>query len=580
MAAMAVAWKTPRKLNRGLLLLATAGALPLLLAAPALPQSVPADTKRANLGPPLVVGPPLMARILPPELDEPPGKGETLPPPRLANEPKKTTPQSGSRGSANAPPPPPANEPWARGAQLIDLPAALRLAETANLDIAQAREVVNAARAAYDRARLGILPNFNIGSTYSKHEGNISKTEGNIIKANKDALFAGGGPSLAYSLSDALFAPLVAQQLLFAQQAGLQRVHNNILGAVADAYLNILQARRRLARVDETLDYLTSNQAAATRAGGKGLLPVVEAFYKAQVAEAMKAEVERVRVEIMRRREERIAAIQDYRVAAAELARLLRLDPEIPLWPVEDFRRPLPLRGDEWIDQPLEELVRLALNNRPELAENQALVQATVDRVRQARLRPLLPNAVVNYSWGDYGGGPDQISGTSFGPSGRILHFGTRDDLDASLIWRFQAFGLGDKAAVREEQALQRQAVFRQLQVRDQVVAQVVQAFEQVKGWRQRVEITRSALFDPAGAPKGPVFESVRLNFDRIRGLQKTRPLEVLDSIRGLSDTLDAYGAALTGYDQARFRLLVVMGFPLPPNPSPPPLPPAAGERR
>ena len=36
-----------------------------------------------------------------------------------------------------------------------------------------------------------------------------------------------------------------------------------------------------------------------------------------------------------------------------------------------------------------EELVRQALRNRPELAENEALVQAAVERVRAARFRPL-----------------------------------------------------------------------------------------------------------------------------------------------------------------------------------------------
>src|SRR5262249_37167319 len=140
-----------------------------------------------------------------------------------------------------------------RNAQPINLPAALRLAETANLDIAQARAVAAQARFALNRAQLLALPSVNLGSTYIKHEGNINKTEGNIIKANKDSLFVGGGPSMAFAVTEALFAPLVGRQVVFATQAGLRRANVETLFQVANAYLNVLRARRRLARVEETL---------------------------------------------------------------------------------------------------------------------------------------------------------------------------------------------------------------------------------------------------------------------------------------------------------------------------------------
>jgi outer membrane protein TolC len=444
----------------------------------------------------------------------------------------------------------------------IDLVTALRLARTNNLDISQAREVVGQARLQLQQAYAQILPNLNLGSTYTHHEGKVQKTEGNIIQANKDSLFVGLGPSMTLSFADAVFAPLVARQNSVATQAGMRRVHNDTLLAVAEAYFAVLRARRKLARVDVTLDYLTSDNPSPIRAGSKGLLPIVGAMQKAGVAEALKAEVYRVQVEVLRRQEERTAALQELRVATAELARLLRLDPAVPLWPLEDFRVPMELSGP-WYDQPVEEQVRLALSNRPELAENQALVQAAVERVRAARFRPIMPNLVVNYSWGDFGGGPDlnptNIGG--FGSSGRILHVGTRSDFDVSLVWKLQNFGFGNRLEVRAQESQARQANMRQLQVQDQVVTQVVQVNELARGWNDRVATTRSALFDAAGKPNGPVFEAIRLNFNRIREEPKTRPLEVLDSIRGLSDLLEAYGQALTDYERARFRLMIVLGL-------------------
>jgi outer membrane protein TolC len=459
-----------------------------------------------------------------------------------------------------------------QNAQPINLAVALRLAETANLDIAQAREVAAQARFALNRAQVLALPSVNLGSTYAKHEGNINKTEGNIIKANKDSLFVGGGPSMTFAVTEALFAPLVGRQVLEATQAGFRRVNLETLFQVANAYLNVLRARRRLARVEETLDYLVSERPSPMRAGSKGLLPVVTIIWKEGGGVALRSEVERVRVEVLRRQEERAAAVQDFLVASAELARLLRLDPAIPLWPVEDFRFPMPLVGEAYAGRTPEDLAGIALNNRPDLAQNQALVRAAVARVRTAQHRPLLPNVVLNYNWGDFGGGPD-LNGTvvqagkvvtlpGFGPSGQIHHFAPRADFDVSLIWRLQNLGLGNLAEIREQQAAARQAELRLLQVRDQVVAQVIQAQESVQGWRQRVNVTRASLFDERGLPEGPVFSSLRLNFQRIREVPNTRPLEVLDSIRGLNDLLDVYGQAITDYERAQFALIAALGLP------------------
>ncbi len=72
------------------------------------------------------------------------------------------------------------------------------------------------------------------------------------------------------------------------------------------------------------------------------------------------------------------------------------------------------------------------------------------------------------------------------------------------------------------------------------------------------------------------MYQSITLTFERIRGAEG-RVLELLDSIRTLSDVLDAYGVAVTEYERSRFRLLIALG--LPPqgfvHPETMPLPPA-----
>jgi outer membrane protein TolC len=492
--------------------------------------------------------------------------------------------------SQELPPPrqleePPQPQAPAVGVTLLDV---LRVASLSNLDIAQARAVVAQAQAARQRALVTTLPNATFGSAYNNHAGGIQKTEGNIIRMDRDSLFVGGGPQVSFGLADALFAPGIAGRVLDAAAAGERRVTNDALLAVADAYFAVLRARRRLARIDEVLDFLTSDQKIDLRANAAGLLPLITAFVETGTARPV--DLERTRVEVLRRQEERALALQDLRVAIAELARLLHLDPTVILWPLEDFRVPVPVPGDGWFVQPLPELVAAALNNRPEIAENRALVEAAVARVRASVWRPLLPTAAVSYSAGGFGGGPPIVGtnakgGSVFGLSGQIANWGSRSDFDAGLVWQLRNLGFGNLAEQRELRAARDQAMFRRLQVTDIVVTQVVQAQELVQRARERLEIAHAALFDRAGRPTGPVYRSLRLNFLRILG-GGGLPLEVLDSIRSLSDLLDAYTTAMTDFERARFRLLVALGLPAPgildphllPPPPPEPLPAPAAE--
>ncbi|MGE3807742.1 MAG: TolC family protein [Gemmataceae bacterium] len=487
----------------------------------------------------------------PKSTDKPPAKDDALPNPRPIDDASILS-------------------TWGREPMPIDLGTALRLATNSNLDIARAREVVSQSEAALTRARAIMLPNLGFGTTYINHQGLIQQAIGNILNTNRASLFVGGGPVASFQVNDAIFVPLAARQVVNATQAGFERVTNETMLNVAEAYFNMLRARRRQAAILETIDQLNSNTASPLRAKSKGLLPLVRDFVDVGGKDAFRSDLERVRVEVFRRQQELQLVLQDFRIASAELSRLLRLDPEILLWPVEDFRYPLNLPGDCWTQQEIEELVRFALNNRPELAENQALVNAAVDRLRQARWRPFTPTFAVGYSSGGYGGGPlftERLDGTLQGTNriltggGQIQQWGTRNDFDASMFWRLQNMGFGNVAEIREQRALRNQAQYRLLDTQYRVMAQVVQAQEQVIRNRERVDITRSALFGEDGSLTGPVFRSLQLNFERVRGAEG-RPLETLDSIRGLFDLLDAYAGAVTDFERARFRLLFALGIP------------------
>jgi outer membrane protein TolC len=503
-----------------------------------------------------------------------PGVGAQAPPERKPGAPNKGEQAPPPRAVPPSPTYPTPTLPTERVVP-ITLTAALQLAVLSNLDIAQAREVVNQSLAVQLRARLTAVPNLQMSNLYNHHEGQIQNTAGNISTINRDSLWDNTGPIVIFQLVDAIYQPLLASRLLDASRAGARRVNNDTLLAVADAYFAVMRARRRIARIEDTMNFLTSDQPSPLRAQSRGLLPVMENFVEVGGKDALRSELERVRVEILRRQEEMSAAILDFIVASAELSRLLHLDPELLLFPVEDFRFPLPLPGDGYSYRSTDELIEIALSNRPELAENRALVAAALARIRTAKWRPFMPTLALSYNWGGFGGGPNPIgpeivpgsnppksvNNTALGSSGHIDNYNTRTELDAAIVWRLQNMGLGNRAEIREQEAVYRRSQFAQVQLVDRVITQVVQSQALVDGWRQRVDITRLSLFGPNYELDGSVFQSLRLNFERVRAAEG-RPLEVLDSIRSLSDLLDAYGQSVTDYERARFRLLISMGIP------------------
>ncbi len=484
----------------------------------------------------------------------------------------------------------------------VRFPDVLNLAVMSNLDIARANLALEQARVALLAANAQFLPNLGVGSTYVAHDGQIQNTAGNVSTVNRDSLFVGGGPSISLPLARALFGPQEARQLRDAALFGRARVTNEVLLAIVDAYFNVLRARRQLARLDEVLDFLTSEQESPLRGSEKsptrGLLPLIKSFVKTGARGGLPSDQARVEADVVRRQAERVRALEELRAASAELSRLLHLNAGYFLIPAEDYRWPVPVTGQGWFEQPVEVLVTQGLRSRPEIGENQALLAAAMTRYRATKWEPLLPTLSSNLSWGGFGGGPPitqvrrttvltpgggttTVTSNVLGNSGVIADFGPRTDFDISLFWRLEGGGLGNLARIRQARLRSMQVELRQLQIQDLVVSQVVRAMERLQRAEQRVNIYSAGLFDENRRPNGTVYRSIRLNFVRIKGGEGI-PLEVLDSIRRLSDVLEGYANALSDLDRARYRLLLVLGLPpaglldpscLPLPPAPPPRP-------
>lgn len=452
---------------------------------------------------------------------------EAAPPPRV--EPR-------------SPPAPPAVAPGDRPLP-INLPTAFQLAGARPLDIALASERIRVASAQLERARVLWLPTLQMGTDYFRHDGKIQDVAGNVFGTSKSSFMIGAAPIAVFAVSDAIFGPLAARQDLQARQALLQAAQNDSLLTVAEAYFNVQQARGELAGAEDAARR-AEDLVRRTQALAEGLVPAVE--------------VVRARTEAARRRQAVHTARERWRTSSAELARVLRLDSAAVLEPLE----PPHLRVTVVpLDRPIDELVPIGLLNRPELAAHQALIRATLERLRQERLRPLIPSVLLRGAATNPAG---TLAGGYFGGgiNSNLSNFGARGDFDVQVLWELQNLGLGNRARVHERRAENQAALVELLRAQDRVAAEVVQAHAQA-------EAAAARLTDAEDEVKNAI-ESANQN---LKGLGQTknagnvlvlviRPQEVVASVQALAQAYNDYYGAVGDYDRAQFRLYRAMGQP------------------
>jgi outer membrane protein TolC len=430
----------------------------------------------------------------------------------------------------------------------IDLANALALAGANNLRIRLARERVVEAQANLDQARLLWIPSLRAAVGYNKHDGRLQATEGEVIEAGRNSLFVGGGAGLGthpltggagpsrlqidLALADAAFEPLVARQLVRAQAAARTTDVNDTLLAVATAYFDVVE-------VDGLLANAESGVAAA-----REMSEITGSFFRE--GRGARSEFDRANAELAFWRQAAADSLRQVRARSAELARLLRLAPGVVLVPAEE--RPVPI---ELVDEqmPLEALLAQGFTSRPELAQQQALVRAALERLDQERWRPWLPHLAVGASAGSFGGGP----------SGQFDNQGSRNDLDAIAAWELRNLGFGNGVLRRQRASQMRQARFETSMARDLVAAEIVTASSDVASYREQFDI---ALENVAAAS-----EALRLTLGRIRQGEGL-PIELQQAIRARTEAQNAYTRAVSDYNRAQARLLRAIGEPPAPRPA------------
>lgn len=424
----------------------------------------------------------------------------------------------------------------------ITLPAALALTHANPLDIQIAEERVRGAAAQLDRAHVLWLPNLNVGVDYFRHDGQIQDIVGNVFTTSRSSLLLGAGPHAVVAVTDAVYAPLAAQQVLRAAEAQAESARNDTTLAVAVAYFNVQQARGDVAGAVEALRR-ADDLVTRTRKLAPDFAPEVE--------------VNRAQAEAARRRLGVEAAYERWQVASADLTRLLRLQPGTLVEPAEP-----PSLLVTVIDPsiPVADLIALGLTHRPELASHQALVQAALVRVRQEKSRPLYPTVGVR----GVGSNTPGLAGGYFGGgvNDDLTNFGARFSVDVQAIWEFQNLGFGNRAHVRERESDSRRALLELLRAKDVVTAEVVQAHAQLSRATRRLAMAEDGVANAAATAEknlAGLGQTKRLGEQLVLVF---RPQEAVAAVAALDQAYRDYYQAVADHNRAQYRLYRALGHP------------------
>jgi outer membrane protein TolC len=425
----------------------------------------------------------------------------------------------------------------------INLATALRLADARPLIVAAAQASVWTAEAELTRAKVLWIPMLNFGFDYIRHDGGGPDFNKGIMTAPSVNFFYGGGGMWGtISTTDAIFVPLAARQNLTARQWDIQAAKNDAVLETADAYFQVHQYRGTFAGALYSVER------------GRDLVERISQLSKEFVP---RVEVDRARNFLADLEQQAVSARETWRVQSARLTRVLRLDPRAVVEPLEHDHTQITLIDPA---RPLDDLMPIALVNRPEVASRRAGIQSAEALVRNEKARPFLPSIMIN---GFQTPGEMLQAGIfGLGPNSAMNQWVGRADLSYQPIWQLEAFGIGNLARIKEQRGMESMAIIELYRAQDMVAAEVTAAQARIQSAAARVvqadRAMRTAIITFNGNYEG-LRQTTRLGNVLVL---VNRPQEAVFALQLLKLAFDDYFATVAEYNRAQFELFHAMGYP------------------
>ncbi|HVX14080.1 MAG TPA: TolC family protein [Pirellulales bacterium] len=444
----------------------------------------------------------------------------------------------------------------------INLATALRLSDGRPLIVAAAQASVWSAEGQLQKAKVLWVPSFMLAANYARHDGPIDFNQGLNVPPgvgiygqpapggfgkplNESYNWFTAGVSLyqVVATTDVIFQPLASRQVLDAKRWDIQTAKNDVLLEVSRAYFNVHRFRGQYAGAIYTVEQ------------GRKLIAAIDALRRDLVPAV---ELDRARNLLAFLEQQAVSSRENWRLASADLTQILRLDPRAVCEPLEQDHLQVTL-----IDaaRPLDELIPIGLRNRPELAANKAEIEAAAVRIRQEKMRPILPSVLIT-GFQTPGGMVPQASIFGTGHGSQMNNWGFRDDVSAQLVWQWNSFGLGNMALVKKRRGEQSQAIVKLAQAQDAVAAEITQTQAQVQSAAARVvQAERSLRTGLITYQKNYEGLGQTRRFENMLELVY-RPQEVVYALKLLNVAFDEYFNTVADYNTAQFMFFHALGYP------------------
>jgi len=406
----------------------------------------------------------------------------------------------------------------------IDLPTTLRLAHAENLDVQIAQKRLDEAKANRDGSLWQFFPWISPGVSARRHEGRTQAVDGTLLDAAKQSFVPGATVTAQLDLGDGIFKALATKQLVNAATQGLDAQQQDTTLSAAQGYFELAKTK---AVVEVVREALRTSEGYGTQLHAAVSAGVVFKGDELRV----QTQSQRYRVALSQSREQQ-------RIASARLAQILHLDPTIELVPADGELVPIALvetTGD------LPALVRQALEARPELKQNQALIAAARETKRGAVYGPLIPSLGVQAFLGEFGGGQGDATG----------NYGASRDYYIGLSWRIGPGGLFDFSRINASQARLEAAELTALKTSDEVARQVVEGYTRVRSLSDQIAANRQSL--------SAATETLRLTRER-KQLGVGIVLEDIQAQQELVRSRADYLTAIADFNKAQYLLSKVLG--------------------
>jgi outer membrane protein TolC len=407
----------------------------------------------------------------------------------------------------------------------IGLDTVLRLAEEQNPQIAIARERVREAFAEKDVAASKWLPDVYLGMAYYRHEGGIQNEDGTLTHSSFGSLFGGMEVDGRLDIRDVAYQQVNAQRKVWQQKGELSRVTSETLLDAANTYVDLLTAR--------TGEAIAHDLEAKLR----GLLERAQKLASAEPV--ARVEVARIQAALDAEQQAVVKLRGQAAAAAAKLIYLLGLDPCAELVPVDSR-----LVAFDLVDAtpPTCDLVAQALANGPGVREMEGLLTLIQDSIARSQgASQYLPIFEVRMAEGAFGAGP-----------GDSLTWDNRWDLGLQARWNLtEAVTARDRRRVTASKVQQLHLNYQDL--RGKLTAGVQEARGTILSGRDQIPLAEAQVSDSRRA--------YELSDERLRLVpQSSSYSESLLSIDAMARAQLAYLNAISSYDKAQLRLMVLLG--------------------